>query len=88
MKNPLTLALLVVSMAIFSLGCTTTGTSSSWCRSGSLWPSSRTTAHQVYYDGHAGGTCDPCEPVCDPCGPAPCLPSCVPVGGILPSAGN
>lgn len=87
MKKKLAFALLLGSIAVVSLGCTSSGSSTSWCRSGSVWPWSRTATKQVYtdYGGSSCNPCNPCEPVCDPC-----VPVCDPCGGIpvttVPSA--
>ncbi|HBT77911.1 MAG TPA: hypothetical protein DEB39_13530 [Planctomycetaceae bacterium] len=87
MKKKIAIASLLLSVAVMSLGCTSSGMSS-FCRSGSLWPSSRTSQSQVYLTG--GSDCNPCAEVgCNPCDavvPDPCMPNCVPMGTIIGSA--
>ena len=76
-----------------SIGCTSSGGStSSWCRLGSLFPTatSARTSQQVYMTAAGSSafcnpcdqvSCAPCEPAaCSPCEPAcnPCDPSCDP----------
>ena len=76
---------LAVALSTFSIGCSSDG-SSSWCRSGSIWPLSRTrqNTETVYMtSGMSGGMCDvsacnPCESVC----PNPCDVTCN--GSVMP----
>jgi hypothetical protein len=72
-----TVALLLSSV---SIGCTSNG--SSWCRTGSIFPTAKTKeTTQVVYTAAAGSYqhCDPCEAAaCNPCEPAACNP-CEPV---------
>ena len=76
-----------------SIGCSSNGGStSSWCRTGSIFPVARTKeATQVVYTAPASASnCDPCEPAsCAPCDAVtcdPCEPVCDPCaryGGIV-----
>jgi len=73
----------VAFLASVSIGCTSSGgSSSSWCRMGSLFPVAGTTQSQqrVYMTAGSYDPCNPCEPVsCAPCEPAcsaPCEPVC------------
>lgn len=76
---------LAVTLSVFSVGCSSDG-SSSWCRSGSLFPTSRSNkkVEQVYTTS-VDGDCNPCvevQPMCDPCTPiGPCDMSCT--GGVI-----
>ena len=78
-------------LSLVSTGCSSNGGSlTSWCRSGSLFPVSRSAqATQTVYTTAASTsacspcesvTCSPCEPACQPCEPAcqPCEPACNP----------
>jgi hypothetical protein len=72
-------------LSAVSTGCSSNGSSGSWCRIGSLFPTSRTKeATQVVYTTAATTHCDPvgcdpCEPVaCSPCEPVTCNP-CDPI---------
>lgn len=64
-----------VALSSISVGCTSDG-SSSFCRSGSLWPTARSRQqHETVYasSGMTGSctevdVCGPCEPICEPCG--------------------
>lgn len=66
-----------VALSSLSVGCSSDGSSSSWCRSGSLFPTARNRQHteQVYLNSAAShcdpcaevSACNPCEPVCNPC---------------------
>ncbi|MDR2116222.1 MAG: hypothetical protein LBP87_07565 [Planctomycetaceae bacterium] len=89
---------LVVSA--FFVGCSSDG-SFSFCRTGSLFPTTRAKKEVVYTTSGTGvGACDvasacnPCEPAaCDPCEPVcpnPCDMSCngVVSGRILPGPAN
>ena len=77
-------------VSLVSIGCSSNGGStSSWCRSGSIWPISRSAeAQTVYMTGASASNCNPCEPAaCAPCEPVcnPCEPACdpcVPRSGI------
>ena len=76
----------VAFVASVCIGCTSSGGSTtSWCRMGSLFPTATTArTQQVYMPAGAYGAfqCNPCEPVaCAPCEPAmcnPCEPLCDP----------
>ena len=85
-----------MALSTFTVGCSSDG-SSSFCRTGSLWPTARNRQnHEVVYtsQGTYAGQCDPCEVVssCNPCEPiGPCDMTCsggVISGGILPGPGN
>ena len=91
MKKFLIFGAVAVLLSTMSVGCSNDG-SSSWCRTGSLWPSSRTRQDtQVVYatSAQVGGACDmvsacnPCEPVCNPCDMS-CTGSGVSYGNIVP----
>lgn len=76
-------------LSSISIGCSSDGTSS-WCRSGSLFPvvRSRDSVQTVYTTGNTISSCDPCVPAgCEPCEPLcnPCEPVCDP---CLPSGSN
>lgn len=77
----------IVLLSSACIGCTSSGGStSSWCRMGSLFPVATTAPSQQHVYMTAGSydpcnpcdppTCAPCEPVCNPCEPLcdPCLP--------------
>ena len=74
-----------------SIGCSSSGGStSSWCRSGSLFPTSRSkdAVQTVYTTAVSASNCNPCEPAaCAPCEPVcnPCEPACDP---CVPCIGN
>ena len=78
---------IAVALSTVSIGCSSDG-SSSFCKTGSLWPTSRTKkkTETVYMASAADrncevGYCSPCEPAaCNPCDPAcaPCEPLCDP----------
>ncbi len=84
-----------MALSAVSVGCTSDG-SSSWCRSGSLFPTSRSKqqTEKVYMTSASGAQCDPCAEVsaCNPCEPVcnPCDMSCGDVvsGGIVPHPVN
>ena len=73
-----------------SIGCSSTGGSTtSWCRSGSIWPTSRSKEAErtVYMTSAMASNCDPCEQVgCAPCEPVckdPCEPVCDPCPSVF-----
>ena len=72
-----------------SIGCSSNGGStSSWCRSGSLFPTSRSkdAVQTVYMTSATASNCDPCEQVsCAPCEPVcgPCEPTCDPCPSVF-----
>jgi hypothetical protein len=80
MKNLTLLSAAVVMFSAVAIGCSTDGTSS-FCRTGALFPTSRSPQYdkeKVYYTDsivRRGSNCDPCEPV-HPC--SPCEPVCNP----------
>lgn len=91
---------LAVALSSFTIGCSSSGNgSSSWCRLGSPWSTSRTKKDtQTVYATSALGACtevsacNPCEPICNACEPVcdPCAMSCTGVvsSGILPGPGT
>ena len=72
----------VALLASMSIGCTTSGGSTtSWCRLGSPFPTTNTSRQQVYMTTAAGSPafCNPCDQVsCAPCEAVACDP-CEPV---------
>ena len=91
----------VAFLTSVSIGCTSSGGStSSWCRMGSWFPTATTARTPEYYmpaGAYGAYQCNPCEPVsCAPCEPVcnPCEPLCDPCvrtgaysrGVLLPSA--
>lgn len=78
-------------ISMMSLGCSSDGGSSSWCRSGSFFPSRAKRNTETVYMHQGISQCDPCAEVsaCDPCNPCqPCEPVCNPcdmscTGGIV-----
>jgi len=93
MKKCLMFGVVAVLLSAISVGCSSDGSSSSWCRSGSLWPTARNRQDtQVVYatSGQVSGACDmasacnPCEPVCNPCDMS-CTGSSVTYGPVTPT---
>ena len=80
MKKCLMFGIVAVLLSALSIGCSSDGSSSSWCRLGSPWPTARNSqkVQTVYTTG--AQACDPCEQVsaCNPCEPVcgPCDMSC------------
>ena len=84
-------------LSTMSIGCSSTngGSTSSWCRTGSLFPtaSSRNAVQTVYAPALASNcnpcdatACSPCEPVCStPCERVcnPCEPACDPCHNVF-----
>ena len=96
MKKCLMLGLVAVFLSTLSIGCSSDGSSSSWCRLGSPWPTSRSRVETqpVYLTGAQAcnpcemvSPCNPCEPVCNPCDMS-CTGTGVSYGGLLPHPGN
>ena len=71
-----------------SIGCSSSGgTTTSWCRTGSLFPVSRSQdrVESVYLTRAMAQNCNPCEPAaCAPCEPVcnPCEPACDPCPSV------
>jgi len=86
----------VLLVSFLSTGCSTSGSGlSSWCRTGSLFPTARSkeATEVVYQTAGVYSQCDPCTPVeCNPCEPVACNPCepvcdpCVRTGGIYTRA--
>ncbi len=77
MKKLVLFCAIALALSTVSLGCSSSG--SRFCKTGSLWPTSRTkkNTEQVYLTSTARNcelaacepACAPCEPACDPCEP-------------------
>lgn len=90
MKNFALFFAVALTISSFAIGCSSSDSSSSWCRSGSLFQrrNAQHSTEKVYLTSHtspvvaspvlSGGTvlgsCNPCEPAS--C--APCEPACAP----------
>jgi cell division protein FtsW (lipid II flippase) len=62
MKKFVLLSVAALMIASLAVGCSSNGTSS-WCRSGSLFPTARSKATQTVYTTSAQAQqCDPCTP--------------------------
>jgi hypothetical protein len=82
MKKLVLLSAAVILLSAFTAGCSSRSGSSSWCRSGSLFPTARNkqNTETVYLSAAASASqCDPCSAnQCQPCEPAACQP-CEPI---------
>ena len=94
MKKCLMFGLIAVLFSVLSIGCSSDGSVSTWCRSGSLWPTARDRQDtRVVYATSANGPCDvvsacnPCEPACGPCDMS-CTGTGVTYGSPIPHPGN
>ncbi|MDR3182120.1 MAG: hypothetical protein LBT89_04225 [Planctomycetaceae bacterium] len=94
MKKFVLFAAAVILLSAFTAGCSSSS-GTSWCRSGSLFPTARNKqkTETVYLTaatgtGIAASQCDPCTPnQCQPCEPAACQP-CDPVCNPCDSCSN
>ncbi len=96
MKKCLMFGVVAVLLSAMSIGCSSDGgsSSSSFCRTGSLWPTARSrqetkmvyaTSAQACNPCDVVSACNPCEPVCNPCDMS-CTGTSVVPGGITPHA--
>ena len=96
MKKCLMFGIVAMLLSALSVGCSSDGSSSSWCRSGSWWPTARSSQNTqtVYATGaqacdpcEQASACNPCEAACNPCDMS-CTGSTISYGTPIPHPGQ